>query len=240
MIWVYHKHGKPAAPSVKSTSPAAVSIPQPVPTKEMTGPADVTNLSAIAGQPGQPKLAYGPEAVYAVAAPSVALVLSIGSNGRPFATGSGVVIGMQQVVTNCHVVQQAVNVIVKYSGVEYPAYSGVSDRYFDLCILHVPSLSAREAKRSSVKELRVGETVYAIGAPQGLDRSLSQGLVSALREMPEGTIIQTTAVIAPGSSGGGLFSADGRLVGITTAQSKISNIINFAVPIDWLDKMQTR
>jgi S1-C subfamily serine protease len=82
--------------------------------------------------------------------------------------------------------------------------------------------------------------VYAIGTPQGLERTLSQGLVSAMRETSEGTVIQTSAPISPGSSGGGLFDTQGQLVGITTFQTKTGQNLNFAIPVDWLDTMRTR
>ena len=178
--------------------------------------------------------------LYADVAPSVMLILSLGPNGLPIATGSGVVVAQQTVVTNCHVVVTTANVIVRNGDVDYPAISITSDRQLDMCLLSVPNLATDPAKLGSVGNLRVGEVVYAIGAPHGMQRTLTQGIVSSLLESPDGPIIQSTAVIAPGSSGGGLFTSDGHLVGITTAQSKASNVVNFAVPIDWLDKLKSR
>ena len=182
----------------------------------------------------------GSRGLYAEVSPSVMLIVSLGPNDLPIATGSGVVVASQTVVTNCHVVVTTANVVVRNGDIDYPAMSSTSDRQLDLCLLSVPNLAADAAKLGSVRNLRVGDAVYAIGAPHGMQRTLTQGVVSALQESPDGPIIQTTAVIAPGSSGGGLFTFDGRLVGITTAQSKASNTINFAVPIDWLDKLQSR
>ena len=182
----------------------------------------------------------GSQGLYAEVSPSVMLIVSLGPNDLPIATGSGVVVASQTVVTNCHVVVTTANVVVRNGDIDYPAMSSTSDRQLDLCLLSVPNLAADAAKLGSVGNLRVGDAVYAIGAPHGMQRTLTQGVVSALQESPDGPIIQTTAVIAPGSSGGGLFTFDGRLVGITTAQSKASNTINFAVPIDWLDKLQSR
>jgi S1-C subfamily serine protease len=168
------------------------------------------------------------------------LILSLGPDEQPIASGSGVVIAPETVVTNCHVVVKTAYVIVRDGDVDYPATSKTSDRMFDLCLLSVPTLTAKEVKIGSVNNVHVGEPVYAIGAPHGQQRTLSEGNVSALLDGPDGPIIQSTAVIAPGSSGGGLFSADGRLVGITTAQSRASNLVNLAVPIDWLDKLESR
>ena len=74
--------------------------------------------------------------------------------------------------------------------------------------------------------------MYAIGAPQGLELSLSEGLVSGLRKDGGTTYIQTTAAISKGSSGGGLFDAQGRLVGITTMYVEGAQALNFAVPAE--------
>lgn len=181
-----------------------------------------------------------PEAVYATAAPSVVVVEAQDGMGRAFSRGSGVAVGLQQVITNCHVIAQAAQIKVRQGGSDYAASALTSDTYFDLCLLQVPQLSAPTIRRGTVKNLRVGQVVYAIGTPQGLERTLSQGLVSAMRETSEGTVIQTSAPISPGSSGGGLFDTQGQLVGITTFQTKTGQNLNFAIPVDWLDTMRTR
>jgi tetratricopeptide (TPR) repeat protein len=79
----------------------------------------------------------------------------------------------------------------------------------------------------------VGEPVYAVGAPQGLELSLSEGIVSQLRGDPP-PLIQTTVAISKGSSGGGLFNAEGELVGITTFYLKEGQSLNFALPVEWI------
>jgi Tfp pilus assembly protein PilF len=85
---------------------------------------------------------------------------------------------------------------------------------------------------SPASRLRVGEPVYAIGAPQGLELSLSGGLVSALRTVRGELFIQTDAAISRGSSGGGLFDQNARLVGITTFYLDGGQNLNFAIPIE--------
>lgn len=85
-------------------------------------------------------------------------------------------------------------------------------------------------------KLKVGEPVYTVGAPQGLELSLSEGIVSQLRGGPP-PIIQTTAAVSPGSSGGGLFNAEGELVGITTLQVEGGQNLNFAVPVEWIGQV---
>jgi tetratricopeptide (TPR) repeat protein len=85
--------------------------------------------------------------------------------------------------------------------------------------------------------LEVGEKVYAIGAPQGLELTLSEGLISGLREYGSARLIQTTAAISPGSSGGGLFDTQARLVGITTFVVKNGQNLNFALPGEWVSAL---
>ncbi|MDD9859193.1 MAG: trypsin-like peptidase domain-containing protein [Nitrospira sp.] len=90
------------------------------------------------------------------------------------------------------------------------------------------------AQIRKASSLSIGEQVYAIGTPRGLDYSLSAGVVSQLRsDADDAPFIQTDATVAPGSSGGGLFDAKGNLVGITT--EKISDgEITFAIPTEWI------
>lgn len=78
----------------------------------------------------------------------------------------------------------------------------------------------------------MGEKVYAIGAPEGLELTISGGLISGLRDFDKDRVIQTSAAISPGSSGGGLFDAEARLVGITTFYLKEGQTLNFALPAD--------
>ena len=80
------------------------------------------------------------------------------------------------------------------------------------CPPQADKLGGTPAKIGKAASLKIGEAVYAVGAPQGLELSLSDGIVSQLRGSPI-PLIQTTAAISPGSSGGGLFDSEARLVG---------------------------
>jgi S1-C subfamily serine protease len=97
--------------------------------------------------------------------------------------------------------------------------------------------------------LQVGERVFAIGAPEGLDLTLSEGIISRLEVWkPEGVPdaesmveqIQTTAAISPGSSGGGLFDQAGRLIGITTSSIRGAQNLNFAIPVSDVQSLVDR
>lgn len=183
--------------------------------------------------------AYSPEQVYARAARSVVTVIAQGNEGK--AIGSGVVIQPQEVVTNCHVVDDATRARIRYQGHYYPARLHYADTARDLCQLTASGLLAPAVARVPTSDLRVGQAVYAIGSPVGLDRTLSNGLISGLRQThAHTTIIQTTAAISQGSSGGGLFDSQGRLVGITTYYLAGDQHLNFALPADWIADLPKR
>jgi Trypsin-like peptidase domain len=93
---------------------------------------------------------------------------------------------------------------------------------------------------ASVQTIRVGQRVYAIGAPRGLELSISDGLVSSIRPYGAFPLIQTNAPISKGSSGGGLFDTDGRLVGITTSSAIDGQNINFALAADLISQLPAR
>jgi len=87
--------------------------------------------------------------------------------------------------------------------------------------------------RASSK-LATGEPVYAIGSPEGLELTFSEGVISALRDTEGVRMVQTSAAISPGSSGGGFFDAQANLVGITTFYLKEGQSLNFALPGEWV------
>jgi tetratricopeptide (TPR) repeat protein len=169
--------------------------------------------------------------------PSVFVVHVRGVDGSE-GVGSGVAISPEEVLTNDHVVQSFTHrVWVNAGSKRWRAVLSYANPTRDLAILKVPGLKATPARILRRRQSQVGQTVYAIGAPAGLELTLSQGLISGLRkieEMHDIKVIQTTAAISPGSSGGGLFDDSGRLVGVTTAYLRGSQNINFAIPAEYV------
>ncbi len=155
--------------------------------------------------------------------------------------GSGVIVRPNVVATNCHVVDEGGDISVYKANnrrvdttTPLTAVIRHSDTEQDFCLLEVDGLWGVPATMRKYETLRVGENVYSLGAPQGLDLSLSAGLVSQLRKIDGYQVVQTDAAISPGSSGGGLFDSDGNLVGITTFKFVDENVegIGFAIPAD--------
>ncbi len=155
-------------------------------------------------------------------------------------SGSAVVIADATIITNCHVLAPGDSAQLDIGNRRYGMRLLVADQEFDLCKMSVPGLAIPPVRLSSERNVSNNLQVFAIGAPGGGPVVISEGTVTTLVAIRPGNVIQTTAHIAPGSSGGGLFSADGRLIGITTFQERSLEARNYAIPVDWLDSMSTR
>ena len=175
-------------------------------------------------------------AVFEKAKKSVVVVRVFDADDNQSAQGSGVITAENEVTTNCHVVENISRVEVVRQGEEKPIAAEVKsgDVGRDLCLLSAKGL-ADAAKIRNAKDLTVGENVYAIGSPQGLEFSISGGIVSQLRSLGGSPpLIQTDASISSGSSGGGLFDGEGNLVGITAFYYEDGQNLNFAIPSEWI------
>ena len=189
---------------------------------------------------------------------SVFVVEALGEDGSVVAMGSGVAVqptplevenGFQSfedldrfidslkstvIVTNNHVIDAGVSFRVKQGETTWPAEIDHINLHADLCRLHVNGLNTPGVQLRYLKHVTVGERAYSVGAPEGLELTISEGLVSGLRDLDGERVIQTSAAISHGSSGGGLFGADGRLIGITTFTFSRGQSLNFALPTDSL------
>lgn len=188
--------------------------------------------------------------MFAEVSSSIVVVLTFDAGGRRTGQGSGVVVGKNEVVTNCHVVSNTRTIAVRQAAdvrgretYRMKAELVARNEQRDLCLLSVKELSAPPAAPpvifAAARNVSIGEEVYAIGAPQGLDLSLSRGIISQLRGnygKQSAPIIQTDAAISPGSSGGGLFNENGELLGITTFKFSdgASEGLSFALPVEWV------
>jgi S1-C subfamily serine protease len=202
-------------------------------------------------------------AVFKAASPSVVNITAIGFERELFAldvqqvprgTGTGFVWDERgHIVTNFHVIQEANAARVTLS--DQTSYRAELVGVFpdrDLAVLRIDAPRAKlpALPLGSGRELQVGQKVYAIGNPFGLDQTLTTGIVSALnREIDSVTrrtirgVIQTDAAINPGNSGGPLLDSAGRVIGVNTAiysPSGASAGIGFAIPIDEVNRIVPR
>ncbi len=170
--------------------------------------------------------------VFKLVSPSVFIVESLDANGAVIMMGSGVAISLDVVVTNYHVIADGKAWRVRQGEKLWDAAVTHDDAAHDLCSLKVVGLNARPVRLRRISTVEIGEQVYAIGSPEGLELSLSEGIVSGIRHLQTGDMIQMTAAISHGSSGGGLFDSSGRLIGLTTSYIEGGQSLNFAIPAD--------
>ena len=156
--------------------------------------------------------------------------------------GSGVIISSDgYIVTNNHVIDGArkITVLLK-TGVEYEATLVGRDGKTDLAVLKINATGLHPAVFGNSDKLVVGELAVAIGNPLGqLGGSVTEGIISALSRNIDidgqtMTLLQTSAAVNPGNSGGGLFNSYGELIGVVNAKSSGSDIegIGFAIPVN--------
>ena len=157
--------------------------------------------------------------------------------------GSGIIISQDGYILTCaHVVSGATSVKVQLNGSDqsYDATVVGVDSTSDIAVLKVDATGLTPAVIGDSDKLAVGETTVAVGNPLGtLSNTVTQGIVSALNrqvtvEDNNMTLIQTDTSISPGNSGGGLFNANGELIGVVNAKSSYSEAegIGFAIPIN--------
>lgn len=178
------------------------------------------------------------EAVYERVAKSVYVVIA-GPSRRALVTrdgvaqGSAVALDNATLVTNCHIIEGRPDIRVVADGRLFAARVVAADVDADTCILGTSGVQLSPVigiRRSNA--VRVGEEVYAIGSPRGFTNSMSKGIVSQIRAAASRRLLQTTAQISGGSSGGGLFDRYGNLVGITTFKIRDAEGLNFAIAIE--------
>lgn len=177
------------------------------------------------------------KAVAAKAFPSVVLLLMEDARGQPLSLGSGFVIQGGYIATNLHVVRGASRGTAKLIG--QPAKAEILgvvavDPRMDIVLLQVKGLQAPPLPIGDSSRVAVGEEVFAIGNPQGLEGTMSQGIVSGIRKVKDAEVLQITAPISPGSSGGPVLDQQGKVIGIAVATFRGGQNLNFAIPSFYL------
>ncbi|WP_019645885.1 trypsin-like peptidase domain-containing protein [Novispirillum itersonii] len=194
--------------------------------------------SSVTGAAEPPVAAGGsvpakPTAVelFARLSPSVFRLLALEAKGSGAASGSAVAVTERLAATNCHVLEGLDVYGAKLDGDIVMFQRSHSNRAKDICIIQASKSLKPVAQYRQYSALKVGERVYAIGSPASLENTISEGIISGLRTMGGVRYVQISAPIAPGSSGGGLFDEEGRLIGITTKGIERGDL-NFAVAVD--------
>lgn len=167
-----------------------------------------------------------------------AIVLIGVSDGKGQRFGSGFfVTGDGIIATNFHLINNAKRIFVKgRSNNSYKNIRIVSlEAGRDIALIKVDGLHFKTARLGDSNVVQVGQRVVAIGNPFGLESTVSDGLISALRRANNGTnVLQTTVPVSAGSSGGPLFNLQGEVIGITTGSLTAGQNLNFAIPINYV------
>jgi len=168
---------------------------------------------------------------------STVLLVMEDANGQPLSLGSGFFVSNGEVASNLHVVEGAARGYAKIVG-QKTKYDieGITavDPERDLVLLKISGARAGAVALGNSESVQVGETVYAVGNPQGLEGTFSQGIVSSIREVGNDKLLQITAPISPGSSGGPVLNGKGEVIGVSVATFRGGQNLNFAIPSNYL------
>ncbi len=148
--------------------------------------------------------------------------------------GSGFFIDTNIIATNYHVIEGAstADCFLNNSEIKYKidGYLAV-DNAVDLILLKVSGLN-KPAIKLSVSDVSIGQKVFVIGSPIGLSATITDGIISGMRDFEGYKLIQMSAPISPGSSGGPVLNSRGELIGISVLQFKEGQNLNFAIPME--------
>lgn len=174
--------------------------------------------------------------------PSAVAIETFDARNEKLSRGSGFFIDSDRVVTNRHVIDNAYRAEVhSHNGTIYPVKGVIAvDAEGDLALLRIDAPPGQVRPlvldRTSPQE---GESVVVIGNPLGLEGSVTNGIVSAVRDIPTfGRIIQITAPISPGSSGSPVVNMQGQVIGVATLQVTGGQSVNFAIPSERISQLQ--
>jgi len=175
--------------------------------------------------------------------PSTVSLVMEDKSKQPISLGSGFILENGKVVTNLHVIEGAkYGYILENGSSKKHTIKGYYqiDKINDLVILSVPSLTAQPLALSTLDKPEIGERIYAIGNPKGLSGTISEGIVSGIRSMENKSLIQITAPISPGSSGGPVINNKGEVIGVAVGTLTSGQNLNFAIPVKLITDLSNK
>jgi hypothetical protein len=170
---------------------------------------------------------------------AVVVVNTFDKNGRSLKQGSGFIVRSDGViVSNYHVICNAARIEIKIDGQTFDVYGiTYSDKRNDFVILKITKDNLPTITIGDSDSVNVGQRVYVIGSPHGLENTISEGILSGIRSVEPGKkILQISAPISQGSSGGPVFNKEGEVIAIVTAYIKQGQNLNLAMPINLIKK----
>ena len=187
--------------------------------------------------------AQTPQQIAQKAFRSTVLLVMEDANGQLLSLGSGFFVGDSQIATNLHVVEGAARGYAKLVGQEtkfnIEGYTAIDEKR-DLIILKVTAFRVQVISLGNSDLVEVGETVYAVGNPRGLEGTFSDGIISSIRPIGNDKLIQMTAPLSPGSSGGPVLNRRGEVIGVSVLTIRNGQNLNFAIPANYLKNLLTK
>ncbi|WP_407313218.1 cell wall-binding repeat-containing protein [Desulfosporosinus sp. SB140] len=203
----------------------------------------LTTVTPVATDDSSTK-SYTASQVSQLVSPSVVYINVYNSSGKVYASGSGFVVDSNgKIVTNYHVIKGAQSAKVYLpNGTSYDVNKIFAyDKDRDIAVLGINATGLAAVTLGDSNSINTGDKIYTIGCPEGLENTLSDGLISCnSRTIKSQKYIQISAPISPGSSGGVLINEQARVIGITSGSLEDSQELNFAVPINDLKGFLTQ
>tara|TARA_R110002049_G_scaffold177616_3_gene344814 strand:+ start:867 stop:1907 length:1041 start_codon:yes stop_codon:yes gene_type:complete len=187
--------------------------------------------------------AQTPQEVAQRAFKSTVLLVMEDDRGQPLSLGSGFFIDNGVIASNLHVIEGASRGYAKLVGIDTKFdINGIIaiDREHDLVLMQVTETNTPSLPLGNSDNVQTGETVFAVGNPQGLEGTFSQGIISSVRNVRSDKILQITAPISPGSSGGPVLNQNGEVIGVSVATFRSGQNLNFAIPTNYIRNLQSR
>ena len=228
--------------SLACTLSAALCQDLPEPDKEPPGEGAKESSTPGETETTPDQTAQSVEELARLARRSAVVIRHGGRTGGEGGTGSGFVISEQGLIATCaHVIGESRPLTVHFDdGSEHKVTSiHAWDAKLDLAVLQIDCgdktlMPIRLAEANSITQ---GAEVVAMGAPHGLEFSVVRGVLSALREFDGRALLQVAIPVEPGNSGGPLLDRDGRVHGLLTMKSAVTDNLGFAVPVEALHRL---
>ena len=203
-------------PDPQKEAPPVVEAPKPPPPKLPTA-ADILKAATVSG--GQ--------------------VVSVEMSGQSVPIGIALAVAPNTMVTTCHGIQAGRKLVVMLGKETLAADPAETDETLDLCKLNVAGMAAQPFTIAP-EEPKPGARIYAMGVNAAGEPALTEGTVKKLIASPAGKVLELSMPIAPNGSGGGVFDANGRLVGIATTPHKYGPNLQVALPATWIAQIRSR
>jgi hypothetical protein len=169
---------------------------------------------------------------------SIVMIKGYTTDGS-MAYGSGVVVGKNKVVTNCHIFRKTPEPYVSRGEDTYRITQIQADRYHDMCLVATDVTPFEPSDIGSATTMKKGAEIIGMGHSSGNPSPVNaNGVLKSIYPFNNGYIIRSTARFSMGASGSGLFDGEGRLIGINTFKSPGRNAYFYALPIEWLASVE--